>query len=257
MPKTNAASAPSVDPDEIERFSAMAATWWDPDGDFRPLHRLNPTRIGYIRDKVAARFGRDPLRDKPLAGLRLLDIGCGGGLLSEPMARLGAEVTGVDAAEKNIGTARAHAAQSGLDIDYRHDTAEALAAAGETFDVILNMEVVEHVADVPGFIGACARMVKPGGAMLLSTINRTPQSFALAIVGAEYVLRWLPRGTHQWRKFLRPSELTRHVEAAGLAMDHLTGVAWNPLNDRWTLTRDLSVNYMGFATRGPAKRGDG
>lgn len=242
-------SATTVDPDEIERFSAMAAAWWDPDGDFRPLHRLNPTRLTYIRDRVAGRLDRDPLEDKPLQGLKLLDIGCGGGLLSEPMARLGAEVTGVDASEKNIGTASAHAREMGLDIDYRHSTAEALAEAGESFDVVLNMEVVEHVADAGLFLRSCADLVRPGGAMVLSTINRTPQAFAMAIVGAEYVLRWLPRGTHTWRKFVRPSELTRHAEGAGLNVEHLTGVSYNPLNDRWTLSRDLSVNYMAFTTK--------
>lgn len=242
-------SASTVDPDEIERFSAMAAAWWDPDGDFRPLHRLNPTRLAYIRDRVAGRLNRDPLQDKPLQGLKLLDIGCGGGLLSEPMARLGAEVTGVDASEKNIGTASAHAGEMGLDIDYRHGTAEALAEAGESFDAVLNMEVVEHVADAGLFLRSCADLVRPGGAMVLSTINRTPQAFAMAIVGAEYVLRWLPRGTHTWRKFVRPSELTRHAEGAGLTVEHLTGVSYNPLNDRWTLSRDLSVNYMAFTTK--------
>lgn len=242
-------AATTVDAEEVARFSAMAEAWWDPDGDFRPLHRLNPTRLAYIRDRVAARLDRDPLADKPMRGLKLLDIGCGGGLLSEPMARLGADVTGVDASEKNIGTASAHAAEMGLDIDYRHGTAEALAEAGESFDVVLNMEVVEHVADVGLFLKSCADLVRPGGAMVLSTINRTPQAFAMAIVGAEYVLRWLPRGTHSWRKFVRPSELSRHAEDAGLTVEHLTGVSYNPLNDRWTLSRDLSVNYMAFTTK--------
>ncbi len=212
----------SVDPGEVAKFAALAGEWWDPAGTFAPLHRLNPARLTFIRDRIAAHAGRDPLAERPLAGLRVLDIGCGGGLLCEPMARLGAAVTGIDAAEKNVAVAAEHAAEAGLDIDYRHSTAEALAAearAAETrsaeigagngagFDLVLNMEVVEHVADVAAFLQASAALVAPGGAMALATLNRTPKSFALAIVGAEYVLRWLPRGTHDWRRFLRPSEL--------------------------------------------------
>lgn len=243
-------AAASVDPEEIAKFTAMAEAWWDPDGKFRPLHRFNPVRLAYIRDRLCSHFGRDPKDERPLAGLRLLDIGCGGGLLSEPLARLGAEMTGLDAAEKNIRIASLHAAESKLDIDYRHATAEDLAAAGESFDAVLNMEVVEHVADVDSFLGASAALVRPGGVMVVATLNRTPKSFLLAIVGAEYVLRWLPRGTHEWRRFVRPSELSQGLRRAGLEIAEMTGVAFNPLTDRWRLApRDLDVNYMILAER--------
>ncbi len=241
-------AAASVDREEIARFAAMAESWWDPNGKFRPLHRFNPVRLAYIRDHIAGHFGRDPLASTPLQGLRLLDVGCGGGLLSEPMARLGAEVVGIDAAAQNVAVARLHAEQMALAIDYRHRAAEDLAAAGETFDVILNMEVVEHVADMDAFLGACCRMLKPEGAMVLATLNRTPKSFLLAIVGAEYVMRWLPRGTHDWRKFVRPSELASALRKGGVDFDEITGVAYNPLNDKWSLSKDLDVNYMAFAT---------
>ncbi len=243
-------AAASVDPEEIAKFTAMAEAWWDPDGKFRPLHRFNPVRLEYIRDRLCRHFGRNPKEERPLAGLRLLDIGCGGGLLSEPLARLGAEMTGLDAAEKNIRIAALHAAESKLDIDYRHATAEDLAAAGNTFDAVLNMEVVEHVADVDSFLGASAALVRPGGVMIVATLNRTPKSFLLAIVGAEYVLRWLPRGTHEWRRFVRPSELSQGLRRAGLEIAEMTGVAFNPLTDRWRLApRDLDVNYMILAER--------
>lgn len=241
--------APSVDPDEVARFAAMAEQWWDANGKFRPLHRLNPVRIAYIRDRLCAELGRDPKGPRPLSGLRLLDIGCGGGLLAEPMTRLGAEVVGVDAAARNIAVASLHAEQMGLAIDYRHDSAEALAERGESFDVILNMEVVEHVADLPGFIAACARMLRPGGTMFVATLNRTLKSYALAIVGAEYVLRWLPRGTHDWRKFVRPHELAACCRASGLRIDELRGVTYDPFGDRWLVTRDLDVNYMAIASK--------
>ncbi len=245
----------SVDPDEIAKFAALAGEWWDPAGKFAPLHRLNPARLTFIRDRIAAHAGRDPLAERPLAGLRVLDIGCGGGLLCEPMARLGAAVTGIDAAEKNVAVAAEHAAEAGLDIDYRHGTAEALAAEtragnGAGFDLVLNMEVVEHVADVTAFLQASAALVGPGGAMVLATLNRTAKSFALAIVGAEYLLRWLPRGTHDWRRFLRPSELVAYLRAAGLETRELTGVVYNPLTGAWRLApRDLDVNYMVFAVK--------
>ncbi|WP_420346479.1 bifunctional 2-polyprenyl-6-hydroxyphenol methylase/3-demethylubiquinol 3-O-methyltransferase UbiG [Pelagibius sp.] len=240
----------SVDPDEIAKFTAMAEAWWDPDGKFRPLHRFNPVRLGYIRDKLCSHFDRDPTAERPLEGLRILDVGCGGGLLSEPMARLGAAVTGLDAAEKNIRIARLHAAESRLEIDYRHGSVEDLAAAGAAFDAVLNMEVVEHVADVGSFLGASAAVVRPGGIMVVATLNRTPKSFLLAIVGAEYVLRWLPRGTHDWRRFLRPSELAGDLRAGGLEIAEMTGVAFNPLTDSWRLApRDLDVNYMVLATK--------
>ncbi len=247
--ETKAAADASVDPAEIAKFSAMAAEWWDADGKFRPLHRLNPTRLGFIRDRLAGHFGRDPLGESPLAGLEILDIGCGGGLLAEPLTRLGARVTGIDAAAQSIEIAGLHAAESGLEIDYRAATAEALADRGESFDAVLNMEVVEHVADVEAFMTASAALIKPGGATIVATLSRTPKSFLLAIVGAEYLLRWLPRGTHDWRRFLRPSELARALRAAGLEVAEISGVTYNPLSDAWRLSRDTDVNYMVFAVK--------
>ena len=235
----------SVDPAEIAKFAAMADAWWDPEGKFRPLHRLNPTRLAYIRDSAAARFGRDPMGPKPLAGLRLIDIGCGGGLLCEPLTRLGAKVTGIDAGQRNIAIAQRHAGESELEIDYRETTAEALAAAGERFDVVLSMEVVEHVSEPAGFMAACARLVAPGGLLIVATLNRTAKSFAFAIVGAEYLLRWLPRGTHDWRRFMRPSEVTALVRPQGLTLAEAVGVVYSPLADKWRLAKeDLDVNYM-------------
>ncbi len=239
----------TIDASEVERFSAMAAEWWNPNGKFRPLHKFNPVRLAYIRDQVAARFGRDPHAAKPFEGLRFLDIGCGGGLLCEPMARLGAEVVGADASETNIEVARLHAAEAGVKIDYRATTAEALAEAGETFDVVLNMEVVEHVADVGLFVGKCADMVRPDGVMFVATINRTLKALGLAILGAEYVLRWLPRGTHQYGKLVRPDELERALGAAGMRVVERTGVSYSPLADRWERSGDLDVNYMVMAEK--------
>ncbi len=244
----------SVDAEEVAKLSASAEEWWDPAGRFRALHRLNPVRLAFIRDRVAAHAGRDPLAERPLQGLRLLDIGCGGGLLAEPLARLGAEVVGIDASPANVEAAALHAAQSGLAIDYRQISAEGLAeeltAAGARFEVVVNMEVVEHVADAAAFMHASAALVEPGGAMVLATLNRTPKAFALAIVGAEYVLGWLPRGTHDWRRFLRPSELAALLRAGGIEITELTGVAYNPLTAAWRLARDLDVNYMVFAVKG-------
>jgi 2-polyprenyl-6-hydroxyphenyl methylase/3-demethylubiquinone-9 3-methyltransferase len=238
-------STGTVDPAEIARFEAMAAEWWDPHGKFRPLHMLNPCRLDYVIDQVAAEFGRDPKRPRPFEGLRLLDIGCGGGLLAEPMARLGAAVVGVDAAAGNIPVARLHAGQSGLSIDYRVGTAEALAAAGESFDVVLNMEVVEHVPDPAAYLAACAALLRPGGLMVASTINRTARSFALAIVGAERVLRWLPRGTHDWRRFITPDELFALLRGAGLEPVDRKGFVFDPLAWTWRISdRDLAVNYV-------------
>ena len=248
-PSADAAVAASVDPAEVARFSAMAEEWWDATGKFRPLHKLNPVRLAYIRDKLAARFGRDVRKPRPFAGLRLLDIGCGGGLIAEPMARLGADVVAIDASATNIGIARAHAAESGLAIDYRAAAAEALAEAGERFDAVLCLEVVEHVADRPAFLTTTASLVAPGGALIASTINRTPQAYLLAIVGAEYVLRWVPRGTHDWGKFVRPSELAASLRRGGLEVQDLSGVVYSPLTDTWHLSRDLAVNYICFATR--------
>jgi 2-polyprenyl-6-hydroxyphenyl methylase/3-demethylubiquinone-9 3-methyltransferase len=241
--------ARTVDFDEVERFARHAADWWNPRGPMAALHRLNPVRLAYIRDQAAERFGRDPTKLDCLKGLRMLDIGCGGGILSEPLARLGAAVVGVDPAEENIAAARAHAEDGGLAVDYRAATAEELAEAGETFDVVLAMEVVEHVADVASFVSSCASMVKPGGLMIAATLNRTLKSFALAIVGAEYVLRWLPRGTHQWDKFVTPRELETAAENAGLRVIGERGVIYNPFADRWQLSQDMDVNYMLVAAR--------
>ncbi len=235
----------TVDSAEIERFSRIADEWWDPTGKFAPLHQLNPVRIGYIRDRAAARFGRDALSGSPLAGLSVLDIGCGGGLLSEPMARLGATVTGLDAADRNVAVASLHAEGQGLAIDYRQNTAETLAATGVQFDIVLALEVVEHVADVELFLRSCGHLVKPGGLLFLSTLNRTAKAWALAIAGAEYVLRWLPRGTHDWKKFLKPSEVVRGLANGGVETKEIVGVVYSPLSRKWSLNaRDLDVNYM-------------
>jgi 2-polyprenyl-6-hydroxyphenyl methylase / 3-demethylubiquinone-9 3-methyltransferase len=241
---SSAQPSPSLDAEEVEKFSRLAAEWWDPHGKFAVLHKFNPVRLAYIRDHVTARFARDPNGPKPLKDLRLLDIGCGGGLLSEPMARLGAGVVAIDPSATNIATARVHASEAGLDIDYRAETAETLAAGGETFDVILNMEVIEHVVDPAAFVGVCGRLLKPGGIMFVATINRTLKSFAFAIVGAEYVLGWLPRGTHHWEKLITPEELGRWLAAAGLNQADITGVFYNPLTDAWARSRDTDVNYM-------------
>ncbi|HSG95391.1 MAG TPA: bifunctional 2-polyprenyl-6-hydroxyphenol methylase/3-demethylubiquinol 3-O-methyltransferase UbiG [Afifellaceae bacterium] len=243
------AAASSVDDAEIAKFERLAAEWWDPHGKFRPLHKFNPLRIAYIKDQLCLYFGRDAKSANALKGLRLLDIGCGGGLLCEPMARLGAEITGVDPSPVNIEVASLHARQSGLTIDYRATTAEDLADVGETFDVVLNMEVVEHVADVEAFIAACAAMVKPGGLMVVATINRTLKALGLAIIGVEYILRWLPRGTHRYDKLVRPDELESALSAGGLQLIDETGVVYNPLTDRWSLSPDLDVNYMVLAER--------
>ncbi len=235
----------TVDPSEIAKFEAMAAEWWDPHGKFKPLHMLNPCRLDYITQQIAGEFDRDLKAPRPFDGLRLLDIGCGGGLLSEPMARLGATVVGADAAEGNLPVARIHAEQSGLDIDYRHTTAEAMAAAGEQFDVVLNMEVVEHVADPLGFLTASQQLLKPGGLLICSTINRNPKSYAMAIFGAEVVMRWLPRGTHEWNKFITPDELFDLLRQAGLEPVDRKGFVFNPVLWSWSISdRDLSVNYV-------------
>ncbi len=235
----------TVDPAEVAKFEAMAAEWWDPKGKFKPLHMLNPCRLDYITRQIAGEFGRDLSTPEPFKGLRLLDIGCGGGLLSEPMARLGAEVVGADAAPRNIPVAQIHAEQSGLTIDYRHTTAEDMAAAGEQFDVVLNMEVVEHVADPLAYLTACRQLLKPGGLHICSTINRNPKSFAMAIVGAEYVMRWLPKGTHEWNKFITPDELFDLLRDAGLDPVDRKGFVFNPITWVWSLSdRDLSVNYV-------------
>ncbi|HWA92242.1 MAG TPA: bifunctional 2-polyprenyl-6-hydroxyphenol methylase/3-demethylubiquinol 3-O-methyltransferase UbiG [Rhizomicrobium sp.] len=237
----------SVDAAEIAKFAAMAEEWWDPAGKFAPLHKFNPVRLGFIRDMAAAHFGRDARALTPFEGLSLLDIGCGGGLLSEPMARLGFKVLGADASEKNVRTAAAHA--QGLAIDYRATTAEALAAEGLAFDVVLNMEVVEHVADLPAYLGACATLLKPGGLMFVATLNKTLKSLALAKIGAEYVLGWLPRGTHDWNRFVAPRDLQAMLEKSSLKLLKEQGVAFDPLSWNWKLAPDMDVNYMVVATR--------
>jgi 2-polyprenyl-6-hydroxyphenyl methylase/3-demethylubiquinone-9 3-methyltransferase len=255
-PKGRADAPPArttMDEGEVARFQAIADEWWDAKGKFRPLHRINPLRIGYIRDRAAAHFGLDASAPEPLKGLSLLDIGCGGGLLAEPLARLGAKVTAIDAGEKNIAVAKLHAEQSGLDIDYRHVLPEDLAGLGRSFDVVLNMEVVEHVADLDAFLAASAGMVRPGGCMVVTTLNRTMKSLALAKIGAEYILRWLPVGTHEWRKFVRPSELARGLAAHGVEVRHLEGMVFNPFSDTWRLDpADLSINYLAFCTKADA-----
>lgn len=235
----------TIDPAEVAKFEAMAAEWWNPAGKFKPLHEMNPCRLHYITTQIAAEFDRNLTNAQPFAGLRVLDIGCGGGLLSEPMARLGATVVGADAAARNIPVAQIHAQQSGLSIDYRHTSAEALAEAGEQFDVVLNMEVVEHVADPLAYLTACQQLLKPGGLMICSTLNRNAKSFAMAIVGAEWVMRWLPKGTHDWQKFITPAELADLIARAGLTLVDRKGMVFNPLSWRWSLSaRDLSVNYV-------------
>lgn len=234
----------SVDAREIAGFAAVADRWWDTDGPFRPLHRLNPVRLAYIRDALVASFALDGEAERPLQGLAVADIGCGGGLVCEPLARMGAAVTGVDAAPEALGVARAHAAASGLDIDYVEATAERLVSEGRRFDAVTALEIVEHVADRAAFVADCCRLVRPGGTLVLSTLNRTPRAFALAIVGAEYLLRWVPRGSHRWNKFVRPAELARDLRRGGARTVNVSGLAYDPLADRWSLSGDVAVNYI-------------
>jgi 2-polyprenyl-6-hydroxyphenyl methylase/3-demethylubiquinone-9 3-methyltransferase len=240
---TSPPTASTVDPAEIAKFSRLSEEWWDPKGKMAPLHRINPLRLGFIRDAACRKFDRNARSLGCLSGLRLLDIGCGAGLLCEPFSRLGAQVVGIDPAEKNIAAARLHADRSGLLIDYRCTTVEAMEPR-ERFDVVLAMEVVEHVVDVGAFLKRCAALMKPNGLMVVSTLNRNWKSFALAIVGAEYVLRWLPRGTHAWNKFVTPDELGRYLGACGLAVTDQSGLVYNPIGDRWSLSADMDVNYM-------------
>lgn len=241
----------TIDAAEVAKFDRMAAAWWDPHGEAAPLHAMNPCRLDYVCAMIAAQFGRDLKGDAPFAGLSLLDVGCGGGLVAEPMTRRGAAVTGIDAAGEGIAVARAHAAAQGLAVDYRETTAEALAADGAAFDVALALEIVEHVADVDAFLGALSALTRPGGLVILSTLNRTPQSFAAAVVGAEWLLRWLPRGTHDWRKFVAPDALAAGLTRAGLAPVDRMGMVYAPLSGRWRLdARDLSVNYLMTAVKG-------
>ncbi|ACA19074.1 ubiquinone biosynthesis O-methyltransferase [Methylobacterium sp. 4-46] len=245
----SAPTGPSIDAREVARFERIAATWWDEAGPMRVLHRFNPVRLAYIRDAACRHHGRDPLGPEPLAGLTLVDIGCGGGVLSEPLARLGARVTGLDPAPTNIRVAKAHAEEAGVPVDYRPQTIESVVAAGERFDLVVAMEVVEHVADMASFVRTACAAVRPGGLFFAATINRTMRSFALAIVGAEYVLGWLPRGTHDWEKFVTPEELARAVESGGLVVADTTGVVYHPLSGRWSAARDTAVNYMITAER--------
>ena len=247
-------SSSTVDAGEVARFDALAAQWWDPNGPMGALHRINPLRLRFIRDEACRHFARDGTAPFPFDGLTLLDIGCGAGLLSEPMARIGAEVTGLDPAGANIAAAGRHAEESGLDIAYRQDTVEALAASGERFDLVLAMEVVEHVRDMPAFLRAASAVMKPGGLLIVSTLNRTLRSFALAIVGAEYVLRWVPRGTHDWDKFVTPGELRAGLAQAGLGQTRMRGMVYSPLAREWSLSTDTAVNYFAAAVK-PASAG--
>jgi len=247
---TNAPHTTSIDPDEVAKFSAMAAEWWDPQGKFRPLHQFNPVRLKFIRDTVIAHFGLDNDQRQPFAGLRFLDIGCGGGLLSEPMCRLGAAMTSVDAAEANVKTAKVHADEQGLKIDYRHGAAEDLLLNKEgDFDVILNMEVIEHTANPEAFLQSCAALLRPGGLMIIATINRTPKARLLAISMAERVLRWVPRGTHEYDKLVQPQEIRQPLENAGLQVNGPYGVSYNPFSGVWRLSHDSAVNYMMVASK--------
>jgi 2-polyprenyl-6-hydroxyphenyl methylase/3-demethylubiquinone-9 3-methyltransferase len=249
MQPTGPAASATVDPAEIRRFAALAEEWWSPEGKFRPLHALNPVRLAFIREHAVRRFGLDPSLRSPLHGLEAIDIGCGGGLLSEPLRRMGARMVGLDAEKEGLSVARRHAEEGGLEIDYRLGSAEELAASGAQFDLVLAMEILEHVADRAAFLAACTALTRPGGLLIAATLNRTPKAFALAIVGAEYLLRWLPAGTHDWRKFVRPSELASDLRRNGLAVEALTGVAYDPISGSWRLTGDLDVNYMLAATK--------
>lgn len=250
MSHASANNSRTANAEEIARFSAMAEKWWDPNGAMKPLHKFNPIRLQLLRDNIAAHLGRDASQLDVLKDVEIIDIGCGAGLLSEPLARMGAKMTSIDAAENNIEVAKVHAAQSGLAIDYRNCTPEMLVDEGKQFDIVLNMEVIEHVDDPQFFMQACAALLKPGGLMFVATLNRTIKSLALAKFGAEYVLRWLPAGTHDWRKFVKPSEMSGFLRGAGLDLVEITGVAYNPINDKWSVApRDLDINYMVIAQK--------
>jgi 2-polyprenyl-6-hydroxyphenyl methylase/3-demethylubiquinone-9 3-methyltransferase len=248
-PTTPGAGDRTLDPDEVQRFSRLAAEWWNPNGKFRPLHQIGPPRLSFIRDHAVAHFRRDGQSLKPLTGLTAIDIGCGGGLIAEPLTRLGAKVTAIDPSERNIAIAKGHAEPQGLAIDYRAVRVEDLADAGETFDLVTCLEVVEHVPDVGLFLKECGKVVRPGGLIVLSTINRTMKAWALAVVGAEYILRWLPRGTHQWERFITPDELATHCIDAGLSNTRFEGMVYNPLRDVWTRSSDTDVNYLAVAVK--------
>ncbi|MEJ2534150.1 MAG: bifunctional 2-polyprenyl-6-hydroxyphenol methylase/3-demethylubiquinol 3-O-methyltransferase UbiG [Gammaproteobacteria bacterium] len=254
---STARGSASVDPREVEHYRKLAETWWDSSGPFWPLHRLNRLRVPFIRDHACRRFGRDSGQARPLEGLTVVDVGCGGGILAESMARLGAAVTGIDVVDRNVFIAEEHARKAGLDINYELTTAEAVAEDDRVFDIVLNMEVVEHVADLDGFMAACGELVKPGGQMFVATINRTPLAWLFAIFGAEYVLRWLPRGTHRYRLLRKPAEIRALLERAGLEVDATTGVRVNPLSKQLSLTDSTAVNYMLAAGRRNAVAGNG
>ena len=245
----SAGNISTIDPKDVAKFSAIADEWWDPEGKFKPLHQFNPIRLQFIRDRLCDHFDRDPLSMQPLKGLRVLDVGCGGGLIAEPLARMGAKVTGIDASEKNTVTAQVHAAESGLNIDYKATTVEELAAVGEIFDAVISLEVVEHVANFELFIKGCADLMGVNSAILIATLNRTPKSFAFGIVGAEYVMRWLPRGTHNWRKFIRPSELASALRRNRVVTEEIAGLSFNPLTNTWRVSDDVSVNYVIFGKK--------
>ena len=239
----------TVDPEEASKFARLAERWWDPEGEFAALHALGPVRIAFVRDAIVSRWRRDPRGARPLSGIRILDVGCGGGLMAEPMARLGAEVTAIDAVSESVAVARQHADRQGLRIDYRTGSVEAMAEADRRFEAVLAMEVVEHVADRRAFMATCAELVAPGGVLFLATLNRTAKAFLFAILGAEHILRWLPRGTHDWRKFVRPSEIAADLRANGLDVMQITGVGYDLVTGRWRPTKDLDVNYMLAAER--------
>ena len=242
-------SVTTVNPDEVAWFTAIADEWWDPKGKFAPLHKFNPTRLSFIKGQLCQHFGRDETLDKPLEGLKILDIGCGGGLISEPLCRLGAQMTSIDAGDKNIKTAMVHAEAGGLEIDYRCVYPEDLAKEGLSFDAVLNLEVIEHVADVDEFLKASCSLVRPGGVMIGATLNRTLKSLAMAKIGAEYILGWLPRGTHDYSKFVKPSEFSEGLRHNGMTIRQMNGMTFNPFRDSWSLSDDLSVNYLLFATK--------
>ena len=245
----SAGNISTIDPKDVAKFSAIADEWWDPEGKFKPLHQFNPIRLQFIRDRLCDHFDRDPLSMQPLKGLRVLDVGCGGGLIAEPLARMGAKVTGIDASEKNTITAQVHAAESGLNIDYKATTVEELAAVGDIFDAIISLEVVEHVANFELFIKGCADLMGVNSAILIATLNRTPKSFAFGIVGAEYIMRWLPRGTHNWRKFIRPSELASALRRNRVGTEEIAGLSFNPFTNTWRVSDDVSVNYVIFGRK--------